>query len=171
MAYVYSIWDAYWITLSFLETPNASEQYGHLLMDPMWFEDGKQMTFVASSFDSTPLRMFIFSATTVITLVYISVFMFSKHVFRELGQRKHLMSKKTIEMQQGMNRMLIAQSESRSGCVVFPQNEYAPSHSNIINWVMEVGTIKTYPLYRKVCPDVKDYLDLRSAELEEELHL
>uniref|UniRef100_A0A1I7SP81 START domain-containing protein n=1 Tax=Bursaphelenchus xylophilus TaxID=6326 RepID=A0A1I7SP81_BURXY len=54
-------------------------------------------------------------------------------------------------------------SESRSGCVVFPQNEQAPSHSNIINWVMEVGTIKTYPLYRKVCPDVKDYLDLRSA--------
>ncbi|CAD5211729.1 unnamed protein product [Bursaphelenchus xylophilus] len=95
----------------------------------------------------------------------------SQPVTIKLDREIHFSGFKLSPKQKRENAIKMRQyqeSESRSGFVVFPQNGYSPSHSPIINWVMEVGTFKAYPLYRKVCPDVKDYLDLRSAERKEE---
>ncbi|CAD5218967.1 unnamed protein product [Bursaphelenchus okinawaensis] len=110
LAYAWALWDSYWITISFLTTPDVKETYGSLLSQDMWFEDGKQVTFLAASFDTLSVKIFVLSAALIIFIVYLSVFIIGRHVFKELSSKRHTMSKKTMEMQRGMNRMLIAQA-------------------------------------------------------------
>ncbi|CAD5219485.1 unnamed protein product [Bursaphelenchus xylophilus] len=175
IAYVLAAWDAVFMTLGFVHLSPKAIDYKPsfaFLNESMWRENGRRMTFIVGTIENPYSLTFVISASLYVTAEYISIFILSHRIMKKLAERRHLMSAKTLEMQRGMNKMLLSQalvplftglfpilgmtstlllrlSDHRIGIVVSSMMAWLPSASPICTiWFIGSFRQRVFPFWR-----------------------
>ncbi|KAH7697142.1 hypothetical protein AAVH_35778 [Aphelenchoides avenae] len=97
------------IVTALVSTSDHKATFGHLMQDPLWFVDGKQVVFFAADKHNPMLITFLALASSYDAAIYIIIMITGLAVFRSIKEASKYMSAKTKYMQSQMNRVLFAE--------------------------------------------------------------